>query len=227
VNNLPKAINNKSIPVLFADDTSILFTHSNLTDFINNINTVFDTLNKWFDDNLLCINFEKTHYIHFVTKNSMPIDMHIGYDNKIIPNVMYTKFLGLSVDNTLTWKTHLDLLINKLSTACYVIQAVKPYMSHSTLITIYYSLFHSVMAYGIIFWGNSTNSSRIFKIQKRAIRIIMGQKSRDSCRDLFKELKMLPFISQYIFSLLLFIVNNKNYFITNLENHNIHPRSST
>jgi hypothetical protein len=121
VNDLPKAINNKSIAVLFADDTSILITHSNLTDFINNINTVFDTLNKWFDDNLLCGNFEKTHYIHFVTENSMPIDMHIGYDKKIIPNVTYTKFLGLSVDNTLTWKTHLDLLINKLSTACYVI----------------------------------------------------------------------------------------------------------
>jgi hypothetical protein len=82
------------------------------------------------------------------------------------------------------------------------------------------------MAYGIIFWGNSTNSSRIFKIQKRAIRIIMGHKSRDSCRDLFKELNILPFISQDIFSLLLFIVNNKNYFITNSENHSIHTRSS-
>ena len=226
VNDLPKAINNKSIPLLFADDTSILFTHSNLTDFTKNINTVFDTLNKWFDNNLLCVNFEKTHYIHFVTKNSTPTDMHIGIDNNIIPNVTCTKFLGLTVDNSLTWKTHIELLINKLSTACYIIRAVKPYMSHSTLITIYYSLFHSVMAYGIIFWGNSTNNPKIFKIQKRAIRIIMGRKSRDSCRNLFKELKILPFVSQYIFSLLLFVINNKNYFITNLENHSIHTRSS-
>jgi hypothetical protein len=85
VNNLSKAMNNKSTPVLFADGTSILFTHSNLTDFIKNINTVVDTLNKWFDDNLLCIIFEKTHYIHFITKNSMLINMHIGFDNKIIP----------------------------------------------------------------------------------------------------------------------------------------------
>jgi hypothetical protein len=226
MNDLPKAINNKSIPVLFADDTNILFTHHNLTDFINNINTVFDTLNKWFDDILLCVNFVKTHYIHFVTKNSTLIDMHIGYDIKIIPSVTCTKFLGSSVNNSLIWKTHLDLLINTLSTACYVIQAVKPYMSHSTLITIYYSLFHSVMVYGIIFWGNSTNSSRIFKIQKTAIRIIMGRNSRHSCRDLFEELKILPFISQYLFSLLLCIINNKNYFITNSENHSMHTRSS-
>jgi hypothetical protein len=83
------------------------------------------------------------------------------------------------------------------------------------------------MAYGIIFWGNSINSSKIFKIQKRAIRIIMGCKSRDSCRNLFKELKILPFVSQYIFSLLIFVINNKNYFITNSENHSIHNRSSS
>jgi hypothetical protein len=82
------------------------------------------------------------------------------------------------------------------------------------------------MAYGIIFWGNSTNNSKIFTIQKRAIRIIMGRKSRDSCRNIFKELKILTFISQYIFSLLLFVINNKNYSITNLENHSIHTISS-
>jgi hypothetical protein len=82
------------------------------------------------------------------------------------------------------------------------------------------------MAYGIIFWGNSTHSSKIFKINKRAIRIIMGRRSRDACRNLFKELKIVPFISQYIFSLLLFINNNKNYFITNSESHTILTRSS-
>jgi hypothetical protein len=80
------------------------------------------------------------------------------------------------------------------------------------------------MAYGIIFWGNSTHSSRIFKIQKRAVRIIVEHTSRDSCRNLSKELKILPLTSQYVFSSLLFINNNKNYFITNSENRSIHTR---
>jgi hypothetical protein len=158
MNDLPKAINNKSIPVLFADDTSILFTHSNLTDQKKNMNTSFDTLNNWFNENLLSLNFEKTHYIRLVTKNSISIGMQIGFDNKIIPNVTHKKFHVLTIDNSLTGKPHLELLINNLSTACYVIRSVKPYMSYSTLITIYYSLFHSVMAYGIIFWGNSTHT---------------------------------------------------------------------
>jgi hypothetical protein len=68
MNDVPKVIHNKSIPVLLADDISILFTCSNLTDFKRNINTVFDTLNNWSNDNLLCLNFEKTHYIQFVTE---------------------------------------------------------------------------------------------------------------------------------------------------------------
>jgi hypothetical protein len=52
-------------------------------------------------------------------------------------------------------------------------------MSQPPLITIYYALFPLVMIYGIIFWGNSTHSLKIFKIQKRAIRIIMGRRSRE------------------------------------------------
>jgi hypothetical protein len=99
-------------------------------------------------------------------------------------------------------------------------------MSPSTLTITYFSLFHSAMVYGIVLWGNSTNSSKMFKIQKRTTRIIMGCRSRDSWRNLSTELKILSFTPQYIFSLLLFINNNKNYFITNSENHSIHTRSS-
>jgi hypothetical protein len=69
------------------------------------------------------------------------------------------------------------------------------------------------MSYSIIFWGNSSYSAVIFKMQKRVIRIMMGCGSRQSCRELFKELKILPLSSQYTFSLLLFAVNNRDYFV--------------
>ena len=137
-------------------------------------------------------------YTHFVTKNNTPVCVQIGYDNKAIPNITCTKFLGLLIDNTLTWKNHIELLFNWLSTACYIIWSVKPYMSRPTLITVYYALFHVVMTGGIIFWGNSTHSSKILTIKKRAVRIIMGRWRSESCRNLFKELKILPLKSQYI-----------------------------
>jgi hypothetical protein len=97
-------------------------------------------------------------------------------------------------------------------------------MSFSSLKLIYYSLFHSVLNDGIIFWGTSSYSQKIVILQKRAVRIITGHGSRTSCRNLFKQLKILPMKSQYIFSILLFVTKNRNLFITNYDNHNIQTR---
>jgi hypothetical protein len=148
---------------------------------------------------------KKTHFIHFMTKNSQPIDTSMCLENNRTFNNQNTKLLGLIVDNTLSWKPHIDHLINKLSTACYVIRSVKPYVNTNVLNMIYHSLFHSVMDYGIIFWGNSSHNTQVIKMRKKAIRIIMGCGNRESCRNLFKELNILPLMSQYILSLLTFV----------------------
>jgi hypothetical protein len=86
--------------------------------------------------------------------------------------------------------------------------------------------FHSVMSYSLIFWGNPTNSKRIFKLQKQAIRIIMGAKNRDSCRGFFKQLKILPLCAQYIYSVVTFVVNNIKLFLDNAELYTINTRNS-
>jgi hypothetical protein len=59
INDLPKTINNKTIPILLADDTSLLVTSPNLNDFQVNINTVFHCIHEWFKVNLLSINLLK------------------------------------------------------------------------------------------------------------------------------------------------------------------------
>jgi hypothetical protein len=78
------------------------------------------------------------------------------------------------------------------------------------------------MNYGIIFWGNSSYSVNISRLQKKEIRIITNSRNRDSCRDLFKTLKILPLQSQYIISLLCFVVNMDQYKI----NSDIHGRNT-
>ena len=92
---------------------------------------------------------------------------------------------------------------------------------------IYHSLSHAVMTYGIIFTGNSCHSIQVFRIQKKAIRIIMGHGNRESCRNLFKELKILPLVSQYILSLLTFVLNNREQYFANSEIHNINTRHTS
>jgi len=80
------------------------------------------------------------------------------------------------------------------------------------------------MTYGLIFWRNSQDSIKIFRLQKKIIRIVMGSRSRDLCRKLFPNLEILPLPSQYILSLLLFMIRNKNQFQVNSEIHQINTR---
>jgi hypothetical protein len=112
----------------------------------------------------------------------------------------------------------------KLSKECYAIRSLRPLVSTEALRMIYYSYFHAVMSFGMIFWGNSPHSNNIFKIQKKVIRIITNSRSRDSCKELFKELQILPFYSQYLFSLLIFVTDNISSFKTNSEFHDFNTR---
>ena len=97
-------------------------------------------------------------------------------------------------------------------------------MSTETKRLVYFSYFHSILCYGIIFWGNSAHSKYIFKIQKRTIRVVTNSGMRDSYRELFKNLQILPLASQYIFCLLMFLVRNRELFKLNSDIHHITTR---
>jgi hypothetical protein len=75
--------------------------------------------------------------------------MEILTSHSVITNINSTKFLGLIIDSTLSWKEHITGLKIKLNKACFAIRAVKPFMCMEALKIIYYSYVHSVMSYGI------------------------------------------------------------------------------
>jgi hypothetical protein len=162
-----------------------------------------------------------------VNKNNSSIELNIVYENTKIANTCTTKFLGLTLENTLSWKTHIDTIVPKLSSAIFAIRTVQPFLSQDSLKMIYYSHLHSIITYGLIFWGNSHYSNTIFRLQKRIIRIIVGLRSRDSCREQFKKLKILLLQSQYILSLLLFVISNGSYFTEYSDIHNINTRTKS
>jgi hypothetical protein len=108
---------------------------------------------------------------------------------------MFTEFLEITVDGASSWKNHIDVLTKRLSRAYYIIRNMKQYMSISVLKAIYYSCFHFLMSYGIIFWGNSSCSYTTFLLQKKAIRAMLGYGDMDLCRNILKELGILPLVS--------------------------------
>jgi hypothetical protein len=109
----------------------------------------------------------------------------INYRNINVTSRSDIKFLGLTLDNVLNWKVHIDNIFSKLSKSSYTIRILKQTLSQDILLITYFVYFHSIMSYRIIFWGNLSYANKIFKLQKRVIRII-GAKNRDSCRGLFK-----------------------------------------
>ena len=227
INDFPQTINNVTNTILFADHTSIIISSDNAQDFEININRAINDSINWFFSNRLNLNCDKTNFIQFLTKNKNQIEPKIIASNTLITNIMSTKFLGLFIDSTLSWKQHSTDLSNKLNKACYAIRAIKPYVTLNVLRMVYFSYFHAVMSYGIIFWGNSSSSIDIFRIQKRLIRIITGKSRCDSCRDLFKQLQILTLPSQYIFSLLVFVVKNMALFQFNSDIHDKNTRYNT
>jgi biopolymer transport protein ExbD len=75
--------------------------------------TIFKISSNWFKQNLFYVNFTKTQFTNFTTKNNNQIEITINYNNKLIPTITYTKFLGLTVDCSLTWINHIDSLTKK------------------------------------------------------------------------------------------------------------------
>jgi hypothetical protein len=77
-----------------------------------------------------------------------------------------------------------------------------------------------------MFWGNSSHAERVFKLQKRVVRLIKGCVYRDSCREHFRDMNILPLRSQYIYSLIIFAIKNRGIFNTNSDCYEIDTRQN-
>ena len=219
INDMPRTIESCEEVILFADDTSIIIANTNIQEFKHNIKKAIQEINNWFLSNSLTINYNKTHFLQFFTKQQKEIPLQIMTTNSILTNINSTKFLGLTIDSGLSWKEHIMSLMTKLNRACFAIRAIKPFLSRKVQRIVYHSYFHSIMTYGIIFWGTSCLHNNIFKIQKRMIRILSNKTKRDSCRQLYKQLQILTLTSQYIYSLLIFVNKYRECFLTNYDIH--------
>jgi len=226
INDLPTIVNKDNNIELFADDTSIIITDSNRQDFNINANQMFQDINTWFNVNLLTLNFNKTQYLEFRTTNYYNVNAQIKYDQRCITNATEIKFLGLTIDDTLSWKQHIEQVINKMCSACYALRNIKHIVPVDTLRVIYFTHIHSIISYGIIFWGSSYYANKVFILQKKIVRIITNTGPRDSCREAFKNMEIMTLYSPYIYSLVLYTVNNNHLFDTNNEIHNYKTRNN-
>ncbi|KAI5751888.1 hypothetical protein M8J77_011806 [Diaphorina citri] len=180
---------------MFADDTTILVTGDTKILAQENLNIVLHRIQSWFSRNKLKLNSNKTTYMYFnphAPGSMNPIisgDLTVSYSQEI-------KFLGVVVDEKLKWKSHVEYIKGKLSSSIFAISSVKKNVGPDPALLTYFAYFHSVMIYGIVYWGFSSCSSDVFLLQKRALRSVFGLRRDVSCRSIFKDNKILTFWGQ-------------------------------
>jgi len=105
------------------------------------------------------------------------LDINIACDDNLITTVSKIKFLGIYLHDSINWSCHIEHIIPKLSSSCYVMRSIRPFISPNTLKTVYYSYFNAILSYCLPFWGNSPHAIKVFRMQKRIVRIMMGCKN--------------------------------------------------
>lgn len=213
--------------IMFADDNSYLCCSETFETAISNIQTSLTKFADHFKSNRLFLNISKTVFIIFSPRHTVYDKSHlIKIGSKSIEQACNTKFLGIYIDNALNWDSHIDSMAKKLSSVCYALYRLSKISSRTTVLAYYYTNFVSRATYGILFWGCSCHFERIFKLQKKAVRNIMGISKYTSCRNGFKDLNILTLPSIYILEILMYVKNNLSKFPPNNYNHNYDTRES-
>ena len=106
---MPHSINKNNKIVLYADDTGLIISNPDPIHFRDDANKILQHMHECFDANLISLNWEKTHFMHFTTKNNFFSNFNIIYKDKKLTTVDSIKFLGLTLDNLLSWKNILNL----------------------------------------------------------------------------------------------------------------------
>ena len=178
--------------ILFADDTTI-FSHHKSESFLKYMLTHdMEILIDWFKSNQLSLNMDKTTMIKF-WPNKPTFQIHI--DETIIKNTPFTKFLGITIDDHLTWTIHANKLCDKLLSNRRLLQNTKRISLTPTLKPIYYAHIHSHLIYGLSIWGNLINKNqrkRIQKLQMDCLKLL-NNRHNNHMTDIYQQHKILPF----------------------------------
>lgn len=216
VNDLPDCFPDGFI-CQYADDTSIIMVAPTLSTLAEKCTNTAGFMADWCTNNCLRLNFDKTSLLTFSKLNSGMESLYVRLNHKSVEVSKSVKFLGVTLDSSLTWEEHVSKLVSKMDSLCSVIRRLRDCVSVDCLRVFYCAGVQSIVTYGIVFWGSSKDANRVLVAQKRILRCLLGLGFRTSCRPYFKELKLLTVPSLYFLSLVMFVRRNPMLFQRNLN----------
>ena len=185
----------------FADDSTATHSSRKLRDTISIIETEFEKILNWLATNKLIINLKKTHIMLFTNKKR-PNEVKLNVNGSIITEETESKFLGVIVDNKLSWQPHIKYISNKISKSLSVLRYLRYSFPKSILKTLYLSLVLPYLMYCNIIWGSAfkTTLRPLFILQKKCLRTITKSKFLAHTLPLFSDNKLLNVFQLFDFN---------------------------
>ena len=173
INDIPE-INKLAKFILYADDANIIVTGTNISEVEEKLCQLSDHLVRWVNSNGLVLNLKKTHYMIFCRQNITENPV-VKINNRIITRVQEARFLGVIIDEKLTWSAHIKSLKSKMSRYIGIMFKIKSKVVVDIRLQIYHSFVQSHLNFCSLVWGfaKRTYIEMLFRVQKKAMRAVM------------------------------------------------------
>ena len=222
---------------IFADDTAIFVECVDPNQLSITTENIMNYLSDWFADNKLTLNIDKSHFCVFrSTKNkNKPIPEGIKFKDKYIKRVPEIKYLGVFLDEHLTFTYHTNEVCKSLRKYFSIFYNIRRYLNKSHIRSIYFSMIYSKIKYGILSYGLTTvtNLNKIQTLQNKLLKVITNQNYRTPTNRLHNSLKILKVKDILVQEIICFVhkfTNNKlprtfnNYFNKFSDIHDVNTR---
>ena len=150
-------------PIMFADDTNLFYTHSNIQKLFSTMNEELANINQWFTSNKFSLNAKKTKYSCFhkpSNKDDIPLMLpKLAINNHVIERQEFIKFLEVLLDENLKWKEHIKHTENKIAKNVGLLYKARPFLERNALLTLYYSYMQTYISYANIGWGSTCRTN--------------------------------------------------------------------
>ena len=241
INDLPLYTSNVFTD-LYADDTTLYDVQNSMEQIENNLQSSLNNLQIWCRSNGMILNSSKTKVMLVTTyqkRQRLTNDQFdLTYNKESLNMISNDKILGVFVDNNLTWSNHIKHLTKKIASSIWLLSKIKKFLSQAHRVQFYKSYIQPHIDFCNIVWGSSSevNKLKIFRLQKRACKVILDYNVDDSI-EAMNSLKIMSIYDRLYLRKAKFmfkVYNNiapayisENFTLRNNENTNIQLRSSS
>ena len=162
-----------------------------------NLQLTLRKLSVWFELNEMLLNTEKTK-VMLITTLQKHLHLHdnilnLTFNNDTLKNVDNDKVLGVHIDNNLTWSIHIQFIVKKISSNMWLLSKLKEYLSLGHRVQFYKTYIQLHIDYCSTVWGGTSHSNlnRIYRLQKRAVKIILDYEYNNGIACSMDEVKIL------------------------------------